>query len=358
MRARKDNGGRHAAALADLAGRLTTRDRELARLLAEHQVLTTDQCEALLGASPVTLGHRLVELARLQVVDRFRPLTQVGAGSAPYHYVLGQAGAAVLAAEQGLDPAALGYRRDQALAVAHSGRLLAHLVGVNGFFAALAQAARTRPSARLVCFRPAARCAERWARSCGPTPTGAGPSPPARSTSSSSTTPATARPRGWPPSSPATTTSRWAAASPPRSWSGRRPPNGRLRCVACHLPRWRPWPPASRRSAAQPTRCGSRSAGPGHAERLRRSPTPTPGSPTASHARRPPARSATPPALPRRHRRASPALRRCRLGKPGQACHARRPADHPGRRASGTDHLDDQHPAKAWQALNGDRTNK
>jgi hypothetical protein len=162
MSARKDNGGRHAAALADLAGRLTTRDRELARLLAEHQVLTTDQCEALLGASPVTLGHRLVELARLQVVDRFRPLTQVGAGSAPYHYVLGQAGAAVLAAEQGLDPAALGYRRDQALAVAHSGRLLAHLVGVNGFFAALAQAARQRPGARLVCFWPAARCAERW----------------------------------------------------------------------------------------------------------------------------------------------------------------------------------------------------
>jgi hypothetical protein len=162
MSARKDNGSRHATALADLAGRLTTRDRELARLLAEHQVLTTEQCEALLGASPVTLGHRLVELARLQVVDRFRPLTQVGAGSAPYHYVLGQAGAAVLAAEQGLHPAALGYRRDQALAVAHNGELLARLVGVNGFFATLAQAARRRPGARLVCFWPAARCAERW----------------------------------------------------------------------------------------------------------------------------------------------------------------------------------------------------
>src|SRR5215218_11006542 len=145
MSARKDNGSRHAAALADLAGRLTT-----------------EQCEALLGASPVTLGHRLVELARLQVVDRFRPLTQVGGGSAPYHYVLGQAGAAVLAAEQGIDPAALGYRRDQALAVAHTGRLLAQLVGVNGFFAALAQEARRRPDAKLVSFWPAARCAERW----------------------------------------------------------------------------------------------------------------------------------------------------------------------------------------------------
>ena len=161
MRTGKDS--RHGAEqLADLASRLTTRDRELAHLLAEHQVLTTDQCEALLAASRVTLGHRLVELARLQVVDRFRPLTQVGAGSAPYHYVLGLAGAAVLAAEQGIDPAALGYRRDQTLAVAHSGRLLTHLVGVNGFFAALAQAARTRPGAKLVCFWPAARCAERW----------------------------------------------------------------------------------------------------------------------------------------------------------------------------------------------------
>src|SRR6266540_3109086 len=162
MRSRKDHGGRQPAALADLAGRLTARDRALARLLAEHQALTTEQCEALLGASPVTLGHRLVELARLQVVDRFRPLTEVGQGSAPYHYVLGQAGAAVLAAEQGIDPASLGYRRDQALAVAHTGRLLAHLVGVNGFFAALARHARTHPDATLVCFWPAARCAERW----------------------------------------------------------------------------------------------------------------------------------------------------------------------------------------------------
>ena len=164
MTARKPRGAGtpDIGRLAELAGRLTSRDRELARLLAEHQVLTTEQCEALLGANPVTLGHRLVELARLQVVDRFRPLATVGAGSAPYHYVLGQAGAAVVAAEQGLDPAAIGYRRDQALAVAHSGRLFAHLVGVNGFFAALARHARTHPDARLVCFWSAARCAEPW----------------------------------------------------------------------------------------------------------------------------------------------------------------------------------------------------
>ncbi|MGH9005196.1 MAG: replication-relaxation family protein, partial [Acidimicrobiia bacterium] len=47
-----------------------------------------------------TAEHRLVILHRLGVVDRFRPHRRHG--SAPYHYVLGPAGAAVLAAERGL----------------------------------------------------------------------------------------------------------------------------------------------------------------------------------------------------------------------------------------------------------------
>ncbi|MBA2319072.1 MAG: hypothetical protein H0V93_15025, partial [Euzebyales bacterium] len=45
----------------------------------------------------------------------------------------------MLAAERGIDRE-LGYRRDKAWAIAHNQRL-AHVVGVNGFFAALAAAA-------------------------------------------------------------------------------------------------------------------------------------------------------------------------------------------------------------------------
>jgi len=46
----------------------------------------------------------------------------------------------VLAAERGIELRELGYRRDKALAIAHNQRL-GHIVGVNGFFAALAAVA-------------------------------------------------------------------------------------------------------------------------------------------------------------------------------------------------------------------------
>src|SRR6266568_3574274 len=78
--------------------------------------------------------HRLLALHRLRVVDRFRPLVPLGEGSAPYHYVLGEAGAIVLAAEMGVEVHLLGYRRDRALAIAHSPSL-PRLLAANGFFA-------------------------------------------------------------------------------------------------------------------------------------------------------------------------------------------------------------------------------
>jgi hypothetical protein len=149
--------------LAELAGRLTERDRELCRLVFEHRVLTSVHCAQLVFASPVTARHRLVILGGLRVLDRFRPTWPRGEGSPPWHYVLGPAGAAVLAAEQGISVAELGWRRDRALAIAHSPQL-AHQVGVNGIFAALAAAARRRRDAALVAWWPERRCAERWGR--------------------------------------------------------------------------------------------------------------------------------------------------------------------------------------------------
>jgi hypothetical protein len=166
--ARRPAGARPARArpaavpdLAELAGRLTQRDRELCRLVFEHRVLTSVHCAQLVFASPVTARHRLVILTSLRVLDRFRPTWPRGEGSPPWHYVLGPAGAAVLAAERGSSVAELGWRRDRALAIAHSPQL-AHLVGVNGFFAALAGFARRRRDAALVAWWPERRCAERW----------------------------------------------------------------------------------------------------------------------------------------------------------------------------------------------------
>ncbi len=160
---RNRGGARRTAGtqLAILAGRLTPADRALCRLLGEHQVLAAGQAADLVYGSAHTARHRLLVLHRLRVVDRFRPLVALGEGSAPYHYVLGEAGAQVLAAEHGVEVGQLGYRRDRALAVAHS-PALPRLLAANGFFAALARAARHQPGTALLAWWPARRCAQQW----------------------------------------------------------------------------------------------------------------------------------------------------------------------------------------------------
>jgi protein involved in plasmid replication-relaxation len=145
--------------LAGLAGRLTDRDRWLCQLLCEHRVLTTPQLTDLAFPSGNAAEHRLTILHQLGLVDRFRP--HHTPGSAPYHYVLGPLGAALLAAQHDQDPTQLGYRRDRTLALAHSQRLQ-HLVGVNGFFCALTGAARDHRDAELELWWSEQRCAARW----------------------------------------------------------------------------------------------------------------------------------------------------------------------------------------------------
>jgi hypothetical protein len=155
-------GGRSAAErLAALAGRLTDRDRTLCRLLHQHRVLTTPQLVDLAFPSRNAAEHRLAILHQLGVLDRFRP--HHTPGSAPYHYVLGPLGAALLAAQADQEPAQLGYRRDLTLALAHSQRL-SHLLGVNSFFTALARAARQHPDAALEGWWSEQRCAAQWGR--------------------------------------------------------------------------------------------------------------------------------------------------------------------------------------------------
>ena len=125
--------------LAVLAGRLTGRDRWMIGMLAEHRVLTTAQLTALAFTGRREAERRLAALWSWRVVDRFRPQTPLGGGSAPFHWVLDDAGAAVLAAGHGLTDAEFGYRRATALAIAHSQRL-GHTVGTNTLLAALATA--------------------------------------------------------------------------------------------------------------------------------------------------------------------------------------------------------------------------
>jgi hypothetical protein len=138
--------GRRRAVTADLvgelAGRLTGRDRWVLAVLAEHRVLTTAQLAALGFAGTRQAERRLAQLWAWRCVDRFRPYLRLGAGSAPYHWVLDDAGAAVLAAAHGIAGRELGYQRGAALAIAHSQRL-DHPVGTNTVLTALATATST-----------------------------------------------------------------------------------------------------------------------------------------------------------------------------------------------------------------------
>ena len=130
---------RSPALTAALAARLTARDRWLLRMIYEHRVLTTGQITQLAFGTTRAATARMTTLYQYRAVDRFRPLA--AAGSSPLHFVLDEAGAMLLAAEDGITLADLGYRRDRAMGIALSPRL-SHDVGANGVFTALAAAAR------------------------------------------------------------------------------------------------------------------------------------------------------------------------------------------------------------------------
>ena len=123
-----------------VSAHLTDRDRELTRLVGRHRVLTTDQLAALKFSNLTTARHRLSVLVRLGVLRRFRPHRELG--SAPWHYVLGPVGAALLGQEDRDEKRWLPQiRADRQLALERSQRL-GHMTGASWFFVSLAKQAR------------------------------------------------------------------------------------------------------------------------------------------------------------------------------------------------------------------------
>ncbi|MEU7894204.1 replication-relaxation family protein [Nonomuraea sp. NPDC049152] len=156
-----------AAVLTSLAVRLTPRDRRILRAIWTHRVLTSHHIQRLYFDTDAATRKRLLILTHMGVLERFRPNQPIGSGAAPYHYVLGAAGAAVLAAEDGVDYATFGYRRDRVLAIAHNQRL-GHHVGVNTFFTDLAWHSRHSADAELLKWWPEHRCTAMWGESARP----------------------------------------------------------------------------------------------------------------------------------------------------------------------------------------------
>lgn len=145
--------------VAALSRHLTARDIWLARMLHEHKVLTTHQIQRLAYTSLRSTQRRLRTLHQLGLYDSFRPLTQNG--SAPEHYTLGPAGAALLASGAGCDLAEAGWRPSRTGRIAYSPSL-GHDLGVNDLLTHLAAHTRTTPTARLPLWLSARSCARRW----------------------------------------------------------------------------------------------------------------------------------------------------------------------------------------------------
>lgn len=143
--------------ISDLACRLTDRDREILSLVWEHRVLTTAQLAAMFFPSLSRAQQRLRVLHRAFALLRFQPWVPVGRDS--WHWVLGPAGAHVLAAQRGTSVKELGYRQDTALNIALSQRL-GHQIGANDFFVRLhAYARRRADGTRLEAWWSEQRCA-------------------------------------------------------------------------------------------------------------------------------------------------------------------------------------------------------
>ncbi len=145
--------------IAEAQRRLTERDRAICEAVYEHRVLTSEQLRQLFFVGGQRARQRLVELYRLRMLDRFRPYQQHG--SAPYHYLLDQLGAAAVATERGLEPAELDWSRAKALKLASS-KQLDHLVEANGFFTSLIEATRTQGGGEVIAWWGQRRCAQAW----------------------------------------------------------------------------------------------------------------------------------------------------------------------------------------------------
>lgn len=156
--ARRSRPRIHRAEYTALARQLTDRDRAIVETVARHRVFTTDQLAAMFFDTAARARVRLVTLYRLRLLDRFQP-HRPGWGSQPYHYVLGPAGAVLLAAhDDNPRPAGRRFRSDRAVMLAGTQRL-GHLVGVNGVYAALVARSRHDPSARLLDWLTESECA-------------------------------------------------------------------------------------------------------------------------------------------------------------------------------------------------------
>ncbi|MGQ0679833.1 MAG: replication-relaxation family protein [Actinomycetota bacterium] len=129
--------------------------------LYEHKVLTTGQLMDLYFDSQRVTERRLLNLKLYQhgVVQRFRPASEKG--SYPFHFLLGDLGAQVVAAEMGVELKNLKLAKDRLVRIAYSPRL-SHLVALNTFFSRLIHRCRQTQELRVTHWWGEDRVRRRW----------------------------------------------------------------------------------------------------------------------------------------------------------------------------------------------------
>jgi hypothetical protein len=136
-----------ATHLTTLGSRLTDRDRQIAVDCYDHRVLTTEQLMRLHFRGLRTTTLRLGTLYQLRVLDRFRPPRwRPGTGTNPYHWILDEAGAHVVAAQLDMERRRLRWQHADAVGIAQSSKLRHH-IEINEFFSLLSLEAQLQHGA-------------------------------------------------------------------------------------------------------------------------------------------------------------------------------------------------------------------
>jgi Replication-relaxation len=135
---------------------LDERDHALQLSLLEHKILTTHQIKSLFFRSFRRCQHRMKELRDLDLVSSFSVGRGFGEGRPPACWFLTTAGLSEIAELKGVRASDLPWVPDHSY---RSNQLLAHRLGVNAFFCALAEASRAHDGHCLHTWRP-----EHWVR--------------------------------------------------------------------------------------------------------------------------------------------------------------------------------------------------
>jgi hypothetical protein len=135
---------------------LDERDHALLLSLLEHKVLTTHQIKNVYFRSFRRCQHRMKELRELDLVSSFSVGRGFGEGRPPACWFVTKPGLSEIAEAMDIRVSDLPWVPDHSY---RSNLLLAHRLGVNAFFCALAEASRAHDGHCLITWRP-----EHWVR--------------------------------------------------------------------------------------------------------------------------------------------------------------------------------------------------